>query len=113
MGEGYAILSVVAPVEASASTDPDTKMPVPSTPGSAVCAWRFVCTSEDEGKLVRVMLTCANELGAKATITVRATSPNSNLDLNVICSPFEVISKKLNQRAMLLPLASKFNFEIF
>jgi len=42
MGEGYEILNVVAVVDASARTDPDTRIPAPSTPGSAVCALRFV-----------------------------------------------------------------------
>jgi len=43
-----------------------------------------------------VRLTCANELGAKANTTRIASSPGINLlDLKVIWSPFEVISKKI------------------
>jgi len=84
IGEGYAILNLVAVVSIFAKTDPDTRIPAPLTPGSAVCALRFVCTSEADGKLLRVRLTCAKELGAIANTTLRATNPNTNFDLNVI-----------------------------
>src|SRR5437867_11118260 len=53
------------------------------------------------------MLTCANELGVRASTTRTASRPNINLDLNFICSPFEVVHKSNSnidhQRAVVLP----------
>src|SRR2546426_4848832 len=50
------------------------------------------------------MLTCPNELGATTASTSTVTRPNINLDLNVICSPFEVAKQtQYHQRALVLP----------
>jgi hypothetical protein len=42
MGEGNDILNVVVVRNPAAKTVPDTVIPAPIVPGSAVCAFRFV-----------------------------------------------------------------------